>query len=318
MSNLILLLTYVWVLKGIERFTFKTIVDLNPYCETRCLKFLKFCSQQSEQTENQVKMAQDSSSSSSSSESSSNRSASPLPLPPKPTRRTNLQSSYKPPLGYKVLNEINEFKVSSLDLSKVKNESNDLWIIRLPPGLRSKHLENLKLDLKELSKQQSSRNPMKIKEVVLGNNLYEVFVEELSSQAQDSTKSRSGKLEPESLEVSKLSTLVPNNQGNRSELVQSTKPVSKVLFFRRKVEVELPTVNPIQQSIPSNPKRIQPIALETRLVPYGAQTDGVSYQYPLRSEEDEKIREINLGSKRAGDRALKSSLSHKKKVKVEK
>ncbi|EGG00272.1 uncharacterized protein MELLADRAFT_112016 [Melampsora larici-populina 98AG31] len=265
-------------------------------------------------------MTQDSSSSS---ESSSNRSTSPLPLP-KPTRRTNHQSSYRAPLGYKVLNEIQEFKVSSLDLSKVKNDQNDLWIIRLPAGVRTKHLENLKLDLKSIQQKSStnkSKDPIKLQDVLLGNLTYEVFIQDLSME--DFQKFKNSKLEPESQEVSRLSILIPNHQSNQSQLYQSTKPISKVLFFRRKLETEPTnnTNNPKETTNPLNYKRIQPIQLETRLIPYGAQTDGVSYEYPLRSEEDSKLREAKLDSKRKmNDKSLnlKSNQSQKKKIKIEK
>ncbi|KAH9818629.1 hypothetical protein DFH28DRAFT_1080556 [Melampsora americana] len=263
---------------------------------------------------------------SSSSETSSNRSTSPKSLP-RTTRKRNDQNSYKAPFGYKRLNENSEFKVSSLNLSKVKNETDQLWIIRLPTGLRIKHLENLKLNLNDFNSKKKSNQSINPQEIILGNLKYEIFIEDLIQEERKSNDEDEDllkhqdfkKLEPESQEVLKLSTLIPTDQSNQSELYQITKPITKVLFFRRKLEPD-PSLKPesIQPKPLMNEKRVQPIDLECRLIPYGAQTDGVSYEYPLRSEEDEKLREMKLSAKRLVDRGLSLGLSQKKRAKLDK
>ncbi|KAG0145831.1 hypothetical protein CROQUDRAFT_553663 [Cronartium quercuum f. sp. fusiforme G11] len=206
--------------------------------------------------------------------------------------------SYKAPVGYKPVCslESNEpFQVSSLNVSQVR--SNELWVVRLPPGIRSKHLENLTLDLSRFNNRSTdddddddennnNKSPTKVGELEVGITRYDVYVEEIiSSSVTKSTSTIRSVISgssPEVKEVSRLVPMIPSQDKSQSHIIQAPVPVSKVIFFRRRIDL-IPSIQQSQkrsnldqdEKLPN--KRVQPSCLETRNVPYGAETDGFEY-----------------------------------------
>ncbi|KAI9627617.1 hypothetical protein H4Q26_017301 [Puccinia striiformis f. sp. tritici PST-130] len=106
--------------------------------------------------------------------------------------------------------------VSALNVAEIG--ANDLWVIRLPKGVKAKHLAGLQLDLSGSVTSSLSHGPCSVGEVKVGDVEYEIFAEIIPSKNKHkSTAQNSQVLAPETNEISQFTPLLPNQRKNRKK-----------------------------------------------------------------------------------------------------
>ncbi|OAV95835.1 hypothetical protein PTTG_09146 [Puccinia triticina 1-1 BBBD Race 1] len=171
--------------------------------------------------------------------------------------------------------------VSALNTQEI--DSGDLWVVRLPRGVKPKHLAGLQLDLSSADTPDLSRGgPQSIGEVKVGDVEYDVFAESIPLIKNNRKSALPSPLElsPETNEISRLTPLLPNQRKTPQEthVVLASQRISRSIFFRRRVPNSGESTKQSLSSIltekdcvvTSTAKRPQPPGLELRNIPYGA------------------------------------------------
>ncbi|MBW0474384.1 hypothetical protein O181_014099 [Austropuccinia psidii MF-1] len=178
---------------------------------------------------------------------------------------------------------VSALNVQDIDLA-------DLWTIRLPSGLKPKHLSNLSLDLSSIDTSGTESGSQKVAEVKAGNVVYDVFAECIPNDGRAIAKASNGtqELAPETKEALQLLPLLPdqNNEVRNTHIVAAPKQITKVIFFRRQLSVPENSSASIFKSslltkktsvVTPKTKRPQPPGLEARNIPFGANSPGLEY-----------------------------------------
>ncbi|POW10546.1 hypothetical protein PSTT_05948 [Puccinia striiformis] len=174
--------------------------------------------------------------------------------------------------------------VSALNVAEIG--ANDLWVIRLPKGVKAKHLAGLQLDLSGSVASSLSHGPCSVGEVKVGDVEYEIFAEIIPSKNKHkSTAQNSQVLAPETNEISQFTPLLPNQRKKpqETEVVLAPQRISRAIFFRRRI-----TTVSTKKSLSSiltektcvvtpTTKRPQPPGLELRNIPYGANLNAAEH-----------------------------------------
>lgn len=213
------------------------------------------------------------------------------------------------PAGYKAiapsLGKSNPPVVSAL--TSEETNSGDLWVIRLPTGLKPKHVAGLKLDLSSVSKSNPSSGPHSVGQTTINGLDYDIFAECVPTDTERSSvaKNRS-QVAPETNEVSQLTSLIPD-QGripHQSQMIVVPRSISRVIFFRRRIPSNMVSNLEIRPAIFAEKapavkptvKRPQPPGLKLRNIPYGANSQGVEHDLTPCNQgaEPPKPADVNL------------------------
>ncbi|KAA1068467.1 hypothetical protein PGT21_024430 [Puccinia graminis f. sp. tritici] len=200
------------------------------------------------------------------------------------TVTTNKKRGVQVPPGYQPIPPSSNATASSISaLNTQEIDSGDLWVVRLPKGVKPKHLAGLQLDLSSVNTSNLSHGGSKrVGEIKVGDIEYDIFAEciPVIKNKQKSTRLNSLELSPETNEISQLNPLLPNQRKNPQEtqVLLAPQRISMSIFFRRRIPNDAGSTKKSLSSIltektcvvTSNVKRPQPPGLELRNIPFGA------------------------------------------------
>ncbi|KAJ8508169.1 hypothetical protein ONZ45_g9529 [Pleurotus djamor] len=265
----------------------------------------------------------------SSSSSSSSRSPSPEPVVKKSKKPNGPSSSkdegnspFQPP-PKAVLLDHTDFNDDDFDWDAVAaNDDCEVWLIRIPDGVKPKYLENLKIELPPTTSRSTKVGTLNRK---LAN--YDVWsIGDGHAERDDADASIVGE------EIRNLTCLLPR-KGKQGQLYQSPKPITRRLVVAAQpvtpslADAPAPVLyqNPPRQSYPKE-------LLRHRFMPFGSEVTEITEQQadvtamdvdsPTQKKDKVHSKEVApaspvkvKGKKRKGDEA--TSLSKKsKKIKT--
>ncbi|KNZ57935.1 hypothetical protein VP01_2038g1 [Puccinia sorghi] len=158
----------------------------------------------------------------------------------------------------------------------------DLWVIRLPKGIKPRYLAGLQLDLRSANVTHPSSGQQTVGEIKVGEVEYDILTECIPATSKSKSSPQNPlDLSPETHEVSQLVPLLPSQRATPEEtkLVLAPQRISRVIFFRRRIPRSAGSTarNGLTSIltektcvVTSTTKRPQPPGLQLRNIPYGA------------------------------------------------
>ncbi|KAI0373188.1 hypothetical protein BV20DRAFT_962986 [Pilatotrama ljubarskyi] len=163
---------------------------------------------------------------------------------------------YKPPEGYKAVN----LKVDdeTFDWDSIKNDDNlDLWVVRIPAGLKLKYLDGAKLD-----SSSSAAKTARVASIDRKSTTYDVW-----NLGKDEADTIGGE------ELRGVSVLLPRSK-HGGKLYQAPKPISRRLVISARPTLPTPQsspeASPASHENPPRPKYPKEL-LTHRFMPLGSQ-----------------------------------------------
>ncbi|GAA5900325.1 uncharacterized protein JCM6883_002809 [Sporobolomyces salmoneus] len=188
--------------------------------------------------------ASSSSSDSDSDSSASDRSSkSPEPIVPTARRIDPLTTKYTPPAGFKASKESGD--KSEIDWDAINADPElQLWAVRVPSGLKAKHLDKMVIQLPDASIQ----TPLQpVATFTASKSEYNAYLSTPSTSASAGNKRKAESTEQDQeeedkeVEKSEMDNMLPllpkKSAGNK--LFQAPRPISKTLTIRRALPVAL-------------------------------------------------------------------------------
>ncbi|TBU26084.1 DNA-directed RNA polymerase I subunit RPA34.5-domain-containing protein [Dichomitus squalens] len=163
--------------------------------------------------------------------------------------------AYKPPDGYVLMKH--NIEDTDFDWDVINNDDNlELWVVRVPDGLKAKHLENVKIEL------PSSSNTTRLGTIDRKSTAYDVWA--LGDAEADVVGGD---------ELQAVSCLLPRRKKG-GKLYQAPHPISRRLVISARPSLPTPPASPPESSpvVHQNPPRHRhsPELLKHRFAPLGS------------------------------------------------
>ncbi|GAA6006367.1 hypothetical protein JCM11491_004929 [Sporobolomyces phaffii] len=222
--------------------------------------------------------ASSSSSDSDSDSSASDRSTvSPEPQPvPKARRVDPSTQKYTPPAGFKLFDNAGE--KSGIDWDELNADKDlQLWAVRVPAGLKSKHLDKMVIQLPPAA----IETPLQpVATFTASKSDYNAYLSTPSTSAGDKRKAQDAEIDAEGdaekSEMDNMLALLPKKSAG-NKLFQAPRPIAKTLTIRRALPAALANLpsaasfshstliasqpSPVPGAILSAPELLDPVAI---------------------------------------------------------
>jgi len=188
---------------------------------------------------------------------------------------TDPELALKPPSGAVLVDHSGDF--GDFDWDKVNDDENlELWLIRVPDGLKTKYLHDLRLDI------PSSSKTMRVGHIDRKTTTFDVW-----SLGEDQVEAVGGE------ELKGFTCLLPRRRKG-GKLYQAPKPVARHLVISARPS--LPTPDPSAESSGSSPiyknpprPRIPPELLKHRFMPLGSEVSVGDAPEVMEVDEVEQV-----------------------------
>lgn len=188
---------------------------------------------------------------------------------------TDPELALKPPPGAALVDHSGDF--GDFDWDTVNDDENlELWLVRVPDGLKTKYLHDLKLDI------PSSSKTMRVGHIDRRTTTFDVW-----ALGEDQGEAVGGE------ELKGFTCLLPRRRKG-GKLYQAPKPVARQLVISARPS--LPTPDPSGESSGSSPvyknlprPRVSPELLKHRFMPLGSEVPGRDTTDVMEVDEVEQV-----------------------------